>query len=347
MGLFSRISNALFNKSEDTSRINAKQVDIKYPQLYAQCNSIYDMIKNYECQISEKEHIEWLEKQYKNTKREEYFEMLEEAKYKLFIKPPIIKDLISLGRDVYDLSKEAFYIVIKSYFDLIATNKDFTPDFCFEYLKKEIDEHYSYYPIKHIDFNQVINECFINKNSEKIEKALERSKNNKCPYCNEVQESELTRSKKCCKCGAKIYVLKVLDKKLYLDEKDYRYFKEEQEKNKSRLDFCYMVLQCGVKEEELETYLKNGNINRINDFAWRKLSEYRNICLDKGQIDMLSRINRNMAKVLIYEKKYKTAIHLICESIYEDGSPIVFHPGHPYKEVDGKVQNVDLDDTCI
>ncbi len=354
MGLFSKIKSALTNSTEISSNSNAifqektdKQADIKYPQLYNQCKNIYNMIINYECQLSGKDGIELYEKLYEDTKDEEYLKMLEEAKHKLFIKPQVIKDLISTGRDVCGLSKEFFYDEIKTYFVLIATNKEFTPAFCFEYLNKEIEEHYFYNPIKHVDFNNVINECFINKNSEKIKKAAEYSKENKCPYCDEIQESELVRNKKCCNCGKKIYVLKILDKKLYLNEKDYQFFKEEQENNKSKLDFCYMILQCGVSEEELETYLNNGNINRVNDLAWRKLSEYRNRYFEKGQIDMLSKVNLNMAKILIYEGKYKTAIHFICESLYEDGSPISFHPGHPYKEVNGKIQNIYKDDTNI
>lgn len=354
MGLFSKIKKALINLPEFDSDKNSNfqvktdmQTNIKYPQLYNQCNNIYQMIINYECQLSGKDGIELYKKLYEQTKDDEYLKMLEEAKRKLFIKPQVIKDLISTGRDVCGLSKELFYDEIKTYFVLIATNKEFTPDFCFEYLNKEIEEHYFYNPIKHIDFNNVINECFINKNSEKIKKAAEYCKENKCPYCGEIQESELVRSKKCCNCGKKIYVLKILDNKLYLNENDYQFFKEEQENNKSKLDFCYMILQCGVSEEELETYLNNGNINRVNDLAWRKLSEYRNRYFEKGQIDMLSKVNLNMAKILIYEGKYKTAIHFICESLYEDGSPICFHPGHPYKEVGGKIQNIHIDDTNV
>lgn len=351
MSLFKKIVNSLTGmlgeNLENNNNDTLKAEKIKYPELYTQCNNIYKMIINYECQISGKDGIELYKKLYGSTRDEEYLKMLEEAKYNLFIEPQVIKDLISIGRDSCGLNKELFFEEIRSYFVLIATNKEFSPDFCFEYLKREIDEHYFYNPIKHVDFNQLINECFIKKNSDKIDKILENSKNNKCPYCNEIQDNELTRSKKCFVCGKKICVLKILDNKLYLNEEDYHFFKEEQEKNKVKLDFCYMILQCGVSEEDLEKYLNDGNVNRVNDFAWRKLAEYRNYYFEKGQIDMLSKINQNMAKILIYEKKYRTAIRFICESIYEDASPIVFHPGHPYKEINGQIQNVRKDDTRI
>ncbi len=350
MGLFDKIKNALIKSTEvisDSKPIcqkEDKKTAIKYPQLYNHCQNIYDSITNYECQISEKRGIELLQKLYEQTRDKEYLHQLEEAKHNLFIKPPIIKELISIGRETYNLSKELFYEELKLYFDLIATNKEFSSSFCFEYLYKEIEEHYFYDPIKHIDFKQVINECFIQKNNEKVKKACDLATNDKCPYCGEKQESELTRSKKCFHCGKKIYVLKICDQKLHLTEKDYQFFKDEQERNKAILDFCYMILQCGVSEVDLETYLINGNIYRVNDFAWKKLSEYRNKYFEVGQIDMLSKINLNMAKILIYEEKYKSAIHFICESIYEDGSFISFHPGHPYKEINGKVQNIYTND---
>lgn len=349
MRLFSIISTIAKNKSETTSETSpvfsekttqSKQVDIKYPQLYNQCHNIYKMITNYECQLSDKDGIKLYEELYKNTKDEEFLIMLEKAKHDLFIKPPVIIDLISTGRDVCGLSKELFYNEIRLYFNLIATNKEFTPTFCFEHLNKEIETHFSYNPIKHIDFKGVINKCFLDKNIKKVRKSLVCSKNNNCPYCNGLQENELTRSRKCSKCGKKIYVLKILDKKLYLNENDYHFVKDEQEKNKLKLDFCYMILQCGVSEKDLETYLYNGNLDKVNDFAWQKLSDYRNQCFEKGQIDMLSRVNLYMAKILIYEEKYKNAIHFICESIYEDGSTITFHPGHPYKKINEKIQNV-------
>lgn len=351
MSLFKKIINSLtgaFGENLETNNNDSlKEEKIKYPKLYIQCNDIYKMIINYECQISGKDGVELYERIYEDTGDEEYLKMLEEAKHDLFIKPQVIKDLISTGRDICGLNKELFFAEIKSCFDLIATNKEFSSDFCFGYIKKEIDEHYFYNPIKHVDFKQLINECFAKKNSDKIKKVSEYLKNNKCPYCNELQETELIRSKKCSSCGEKIYVLKILDNKFYLNEEDYCFFKDEQEKNKAKIDFCYMILQCGVSEEDLEKYLNDGNVNRVNDFAWRKLSECRNHYFENGQIDMLSKINQNMAKILIYEKKYRTAIRFICESVYEDASPIVFHPGHPYKEINGQIQNVHKDDTRI
>lgn len=357
MGLFNKIKNILDNQQNNIIEKNQlskhevvkkEALNVKYTELFSKCQNIYEMIVNYECQMSGKDGIELYSDLYEKTKDTEYLILLDEEKHKLFVKPQIIKNLIEISRDTYGLEKESFYEVIRNYFEIIATNKEFSSEFCFNYLHNEIEKHYVYYPDKYIDFGAVVNECSIKINRDKLNVYSNFCANNECPYCKNNLSNELTRSKKCNSCNNKIYVLKFINTKLYLDEEGYKYFKEEQELNKVRVDLCRMILNCGYRNDELEEFLNKGNINRLSDIAWKKLSEKRNLYFETGQIDLLPNINYCMAKVLAVEEKYEGALLFVCEAIYEEGSPIEFHPGHPYENIGGKIRNkYDIDTTVF
>lgn len=369
MGLFSffeKVSDTINNLMSETQSADTQQIkeigcgekytndDFPYPLLLEKCKNIYLKISNYEMHISGKSGIESLETVYSETNDVECLKLLEEAKHNLFVPPITVKDLISCGRDKYNLTQEDFFIALKEAFNIIANNKEFSPEFCFDYFKKEIESHYFYYPPRRIDFKETMNNLVAKEFADIIKNYSLNSQKVKCPYCDSFQNEEVKRSKKCQNCGKKMFVIKISESKVLVTEENYNKIKETQSDYLDKLDFCYMILSTGYSAEDLESYLNKGNVNRLNDFAWKTLSGKRNEYYEQCQIDMLSKINFDLAKVLIWEGKKQTsiakikeAILFICESLYADISPIAFHPKFTCHKVNGKNVNDNLSDTVL
>ena len=349
MGLFDRIKKAFSNANNlktSQERVLFTSNDnksYKYPLLLQRCIELYSALTRYEYCLCGVDGISFDLKMYEKTKDEMFLESLEKNKHNIFIKPQIIKDLISCAKETYQLSKEEFLLALKEIFNIIAVNEEYTAEFCYNYLSKEL-ERFVYQPTKTVNFSEIFDSFLANKFSQEIENGLIDFEENLCPYCREKQSTILTRSKKCEKCGNKIYIVKISNRKIYCIEAAQEDIVQTQSDIKQYLDFCYMALSAGCKAEDLEKLLLEGKFNDIRDVAWRKLSEKRNDYYSQGQIDLLARINLDMAKILMAEKKYRTALVFVCEVIYCDYSPIAFHPKFPYHKIGNQIKNVNESD---
>ena len=349
MGLFDKLKkvfsseNSHIPKKDQSVYHKNKEETYQYPLLLQKCSELYSALIKYEYCLCGIDGISFYRQMYEDIKDEMFLEFLEENKHNIFIKPQVIKELISCAKETYQLSKEEFLLALKEIFNIIAINEEYTAEFCYNYLSKEL-EQFVYQPAKTVNFSDIFDALLINRFSQEIENGLIDFKENMCPCCREKQSTILTRSKKCEKCGNKIYIVKIADKRIYCIEETQKNIVQVQSDNKQYLDFCYMALYAGCEAEDLEKLLQEGRFANIRDIAWRKLSEKRNNYYSQGQIDLLSRINLNMAKILIAEKKYKTALVFVCEVIYSDYSPIAFHPGFAHHKIDNQIKNVNESD---
>ncbi|MGN0487551.1 MAG: hypothetical protein ACI4GB_10010 [Acutalibacteraceae bacterium] len=341
---FNDISNISVNEEKifDTQD-KTMTVQFLYPELFEKCQKIYALITEYECQLSGKDGINFYKRLYKDTGDKMYLDLLEEAKHSLFIKSTVIKELIACGREKYKLSKEDFFDCLKKSYKIIAFDEDFSSDFCFDFLKNEIESYYFYDQIKHVDLSLILKKLLFNNYQEIFDEAIHLCKNNICPYCGKKQEIVSSRSKKCSECQNKIYIKKIFGERMFFTKLVFDEIEQKLKEYEAKLDFCNMLKYAGFSEEQIEKHIMSGS--RINEFVWRELSKLRNRYYEFGQIDLVSRIDFNLAKILIYEKKYKTAIVFLCEAIYADYSPIAFHPQFPYRKVGNQIININTIDT--
>lgn len=70
-----------------------------------------------------------------------FLELLKENKYQIFIKPAIMKDLISCAKGTYGLSKQELLQHLKGILNVICNNNEYPTEFCFKVLVEELDRY--------------------------------------------------------------------------------------------------------------------------------------------------------------------------------------------------------------
>ena len=269
MGLFDKLKKVF---ASENSHIPQKYQSVyyknkgetyQYPLLLQKCSELYFALTKYEYCLCGTDGISFYRKMYEDTKDEMFLEFLEENKHNIFIKSQVIKELISCAKETYQLSKEEFLLALKEIFNIISINEEYTAEFCYNYLSKEL-ERFVYQPAKTVNFSDIFDALLINRFSKEIEHGLIDFEENMCPYCREKQSTILTRGKKCEKCGNKIYIVKIADKKIYCIEETQKDIVQVRSDNKQYLDFCYMALYAGCKAEDLEKLLQQGKFANIS-----------------------------------------------------------------------------------
>ena len=141
MGIRDLIKNIFSNSSEIASEDRDRKLDIDYPYplLFNKCSEIYASMTKYEYCLCGVKGITFDKEMYEKTKDEMFLESLEKNKYTIFVKPQIIKDLISCAKDTYELSKTEFLTTLEEIFKIIATNPEYTSKFCYDYFSKELE----------------------------------------------------------------------------------------------------------------------------------------------------------------------------------------------------------------
>lgn len=316
----------------------------KYILLWEKCVNLYSLLTRYEFCLCGVDSILFDKKMYDNTKDEMFLDSMEKKKHNIFIQKSHIKDLISCAKNEYQLDKDGFVLALQEIFGAIATNREYPAEFCIDYFVKTLS-HIVYDDKDKKDFAKIFDAFLVQKFGREIEDGLRDFKENLCPYCQAKQSTSFQRSQKCEKCGHKIWIVKISSQKIGCVEAVHKKIFEVQSNIKQHLDFFYMALSTGCKVEELEKILLSGDLNDIKNIAWTKLSKKRNEYYSQGQIDLLSKINLGMAKILIAEEKYETALVFICEAIYCDYSPISYHPHFACHQVNHQIKNVDENDT--
>lgn len=149
MGLFDKIKKAfsgIDNSTESQKKIvvnNTDEQQYKYPILFQKYFELYSALSRYEYCLCGIDGISFYREMYEKTRDEMFLESLNENKCKIFVKPAVIKDLIYCAKEIYHLNKNEFLSVSKEFFDKIAVNEEYSSEFCYNYLSKEL-MHYVY-----------------------------------------------------------------------------------------------------------------------------------------------------------------------------------------------------------